>query len=149
MVLVYIYTPLPSNYYVTWVKNDTHFELQVLILAPYLAQYKNLKKKNTHLFSHVFYPKLVSSIQMPSRIFFFRHEKSNHWRASRAVTAPRCYFTNACEKQVLVSTRLSWRIIGPLAQPSPPLPQSCSPPLCPCPVLDRPDPDERKSCEQI
>lgn len=41
MVLVYIYTPLPSNYYVTWVENDTHFELQVLILVPYLAQYKN------------------------------------------------------------------------------------------------------------
>lgn len=83
MVLVYTHTPVPSNYYVTWVENDTHLELQVLILAPYLAQYKNLKKKKT-LFSCVFYPKLFSSIQMASRIFF-SHERRNHWRASESM----------------------------------------------------------------
>ena len=54
--------------------------------------------------------------------FFFPTKKAITGGHLRAVTAPRCYCTNACEKQVLVSTRLSWRIIGPLAQLSPPLP---------------------------
>ena len=76
-----------------------------------------------HTGVHVFYPKLVSSIQMSSRIFFFPTKKAITGGHLRAVTAPRCYCTNACEKQVLVSTRLSWRIIGPLAQLSPPLPK--------------------------
>lgn len=48
MVLVYTYTPVPSNYYVTWVENDIHLELQVLILALYLAQYNNFFKKKPY-----------------------------------------------------------------------------------------------------
>ena len=148
MVLVYTHTPVPSNYYVTWVENDTHLELQVLILAPYLAQYKIFFLKKKTLFSHVFYPKLFSSIQMASRIFF-SHERRNHWRASESMWQPpgailqtptrsRFWLSPDCPAD-------NW----PPCWPSPPLTQSCSPPLCACPVLDCSDPDERKSCEQI
>lgn len=71
MVLVYIYTPLPSNYYVTWVENDTHFELQVLILAPYLAQYKNFKKKKNTLIFPCFLSKASFFHSNAKQNFFF------------------------------------------------------------------------------
>lgn len=67
------------------------------------------------------YPKLVSSIQMPSRIFFFATKKQS-LEASRAVTAPGAIYKRLREAGFGPNTRLSWRMSGPLAQPSHPLP---------------------------
>lgn len=80
---------------------------------------------------------------------FFLGKMESFEGTSTHVTAPRRCFTHTCKKPVLVSSRLSWRIIGTLALHTPLLTQSCLPLLGPCTAWNGSDPDERKSCEQI
>ena len=144
MVLVCICTLLPSNCYVTWVENDTHFELQVLFCLPLILNcIKRCKKRKLIFPWYVFYSKSV--LHSNGQQNFFQGKKKSLKGTSSHVMDPRCCFTHACKKQVLLSAQLSWWIIGLLAPGSPLLTQSCSPPLGPCTDLDCSDPDERKS----
>ena len=115
MVLVYTYTPVPSNYYVTWVENDTHLELQVLILAPYLAHYKIFFKKN--LIFPCFLSKASFFHSNGQQNFFFPTKEEITGGHLRACDSPQVLFYKRLREAGFGYHLIVLRIIGPLAGP--------------------------------